>query len=199
MGSCSVHHHRGCFVLSRCSELAGDHRQHLARPAAAIHPRSAALHLAPGAICLGLVSRKGHGFPVKRAQVFLQSWWGVHRAPPAADSQARALSLALSGHWKCLGSLCWQVVSLLREVPAMAVLSVHALSHSWASSGLSPVLTIILPGSGEGQPCSGQQFLGAPFPGARMICVALCYYDVCVPLCFFLPFCFLKIIFGQRQ
>lgn len=117
-------------------------------------------------------------------------WRGVHRAPPAADYQARVLSLAVG--WKCLESLCKQAVSPLRA-GASQLCGVTQLSQLWAkpSADHDPMLL-------WGKDCIavGSSSLGAPFPSAHKIFVALCYYDVCLPFSFSY-FVFLKIFFDR--
>lgn len=131
MGSCRVHSqpHRGCFMLSPVLAQLGRHRQHLTwldlqQP---FTPGSASLDLAPGAIASAWL-QKGTQFPVKRAQVFLQSWCGGS----AQGSRFPGKGFVPSSALECLESLCCLSVSLLGEVPALAVLCVPALSLSSA-------------------------------------------------------------------
>lgn len=142
-------------------------------------------------------------------------WCGEHRASPAADSQARVVPLAVEMSGKPLQA-GRQAVSLLRAGASHGCAVCAALAHSCASSGLGSGLTMVLSHAGEGQHSTavGSSSLGAPFPSASVIFTALCYDDVCFFPSFLLSlflslsfslsvslifFCFLRIIFGQRQ
>lgn len=219
LGSCSVHshQHRGCFLLSQSVFWAswratGSTWLDLQQPDT-MDPLPWAWHQQPLHL-LGLVSRKERGFPVQRISPELVSC-GEHRASPAADSRARVVPLAVEMSGKPLQA-GRQAVSLLRAGASHGCAVCAALAHSCASSGLGSGLTMVLSHAGEGQHSTavGSSSLGAPFPSASVIFTALCYDNVCFFPSFLLSlflslsfslsvslifFCFLRIIFGQRQ